>query len=203
MSAWQQSVSSVSQLSCNMAVQLRYVSSAQLPSEGSVATRQVGCQLSCDLSAQIKFVISPATGWLSRSLSPFLCSVFLVAVCQLSCNMSCSHRSAESQEHNPALLFINVQKTVNEFPYKGAEYSPHTPVPHKSMSSKSAQNSQRHSHNPLKHFSHPSTHHSHKRFTSYHPPRLSIDSLIRVCALSQSPFTPLPPSTPLCGGRRE
>ena len=101
MSAWQQSVSSVSQLSCNMAVQLRYVSSAQLLSEGSVATRQVGCQLSCDLSAQIKFVISPATGWLSRSLSPLLCSVCLVAVCQLSCNMSCSHRSAESQEHNP------------------------------------------------------------------------------------------------------
>ena len=101
MSAWQQSVSSVSQLSCNMTVQLRYVSSAQLLSEGSVATRQVSCQLSCDLSAQIKLVISPATGWLSRSLSPLLCSVFSVAVCQLSCNMSCSHRSAESQEHNP------------------------------------------------------------------------------------------------------
>ena len=101
MSAWPQSVSSVCQLSCNMAVQLRYVSSAQLLSEGSVATRQVGCQLSCDLSAQIKLVISPATGWLSCSLSPLLCSAFLVAVCQLSCNMSCSHRSAESQEHNP------------------------------------------------------------------------------------------------------
>ena len=100
-SALQQSVSSVSQLSCNMGVQLRYVSSSQLLSEGSVATRQVGCQLSCDLSAQTQFVISPATGWLSRSLSPLLCSVFLVAVCQLSCNMSCSHRSAESQEHNP------------------------------------------------------------------------------------------------------
>ena len=101
MSAWQQSVSSVSQLSCNVAVQLRDVSSVQLLSEGSVATRQVGCQLSCNLSAEIKFVISPATGWLSRSLSPLLCSVFLVAVCQLSCNMPSLHRSAESQEHNP------------------------------------------------------------------------------------------------------
>ena len=68
--------------------------------------------------------------------------------------------------------------------YPQTRYSPHTPVPHKSMSSKSAQNSaQRHSHNPLKHFSHPSTHHSHKRFNSCHPPRLSIDSLIRVCVL--------------------
>ncbi len=55
-------------------------------------------------------------------------------------------------------------------------------VPHNSMSSKLAQNSHRHSHNPLTDFSHPSTHHSHKTCTSYHPPRLSIDSLIRVCA---------------------
>ncbi len=91
-------------------------------------------------------------------------------------------------------------KNSQRFPYKGAEYSPHTPVPHKSMSSKSAQSSQRHSHNPLKHFSHPSTQHSHKRFTSYHPPRLSIDSLIRVCALSQSPNTPIPPHCVGVGG---
>ena len=41
------------QLSCNTSVQLQYVNSAQLLSEGSVATCQISCQVSCNLSAQM------------------------------------------------------------------------------------------------------------------------------------------------------
>jgi len=79
MSAWQQSVSSVCQLSCNTAAQLRCVSSAQLSSaairrlscnSSTQAVRSAAtCQLSCTLLAEMKVVISAATRWLSCSLS--------------------------------------------------------------------------------------------------------------------------------------
>jgi len=70
MSAWQQSVGSVFQVSCNTAAQLRCVcsaqlSSAQLPSEGSIATRQVSCQVRCSLSAELHPVSSDETSHLS------------------------------------------------------------------------------------------------------------------------------------------
>ena len=67
MSAWQQSVSSVCQFSCNTAAQLRCVSSAQLSS-----AQLSSAQLSCYLKAQLQLVNSAV-----RSL----------ATCQLSCTL--------------------------------------------------------------------------------------------------------------------
>ena len=64
MSPWPQSVSSVCQLSCDVSAQL---SSAQLLSEGSVATRQLSCQLSCNMSAQLHPVSSDETCHLSST----------------------------------------------------------------------------------------------------------------------------------------
>jgi len=59
------------------------LSSAQLPSEGSIATRQVSCQVRCSLSAQLHSVgrLDPLPS-LNSMLPPKLWAVFLVATNQ-------------------------------------------------------------------------------------------------------------------------
>ena len=104
MSAWQQSVSSVCQLSCNRGSSAAMCfSSAKMLSEGSVATCQLSCQVSCNLSAELHPISSGDTDnfscnvlkelksissfglWkLTCSLLPQLCSVSLAVICQLN-----------------------------------------------------------------------------------------------------------------------
>ena len=104
MSAWQQSVSSVCQLSCNRGSSAAMCfSSAKMLSEGSVATCQLSCQVSCNLSAELHPISSGDTDnfscnmlkelksissfglWkLTCSLLPQLCSVSLALICQLN-----------------------------------------------------------------------------------------------------------------------
>ena len=62
------------QLSCNTSAQLQYVNSAQLLSEGSVATCQISCQVSCNLSAQMNLPFQ-----LQRVGSAVLCVLNVLA----------------------------------------------------------------------------------------------------------------------------
>ncbi len=114
LSAWQQSVSSVCQLSCNMSTQLSCYLKAQLQlvnsAGSSAATCQLSsnlsaqlhpvssdgtCTLSCTLLAQMKLVIPAATGWPSCSLCPHLYSVCSAAPCSsdVICHLSSSSSS--------------------------------------------------------------------------------------------------------------
>jgi len=69
MSACQQSVSSVCQLSCNRGSSAAMCfSSAQLLSEGSIATCQLSCQFSCNLSAELHPISS-------HDIDSFSCNV--------------------------------------------------------------------------------------------------------------------------------
>ena len=72
-------------------------------------------------------------------------------------------------------------KNTKQLPSKGAEYSPHALVPHKSMCNKFAYKSHRHSRNPRKDFSHPFIPFSHNFIIAYHSARLAIDNLNLVC----------------------
>ena len=104
MSAWQQSVSSICQLSCNRGSSAAMCfSSAKMLSEGSVATCQLSCQVSCNLSAELHPISSDDTDNFSchvlkelKSISSFglwkltcsllaqLCFVSLALICQLN-----------------------------------------------------------------------------------------------------------------------
>ena len=84
----------------------------------------------------------------------------------------------------------NLNKCPQKIPKnKGAEYSPHTLVPHKSMSNKFAYTSHRRAHKPRKDFSHPFIYFSHTFVIAYYSSRLSIDNLNLVCARARHKHT--------------
>jgi len=87
--SWYVSLAAVCRLSLSGQLQhgssaaMCLLSSAQLPSEGSIATRQVSCQVRCSLSAQLHSVgrLDPLPS-LNSMLPPKLWAVFLVATNQ-------------------------------------------------------------------------------------------------------------------------
>ncbi len=90
--------------------------------------------------------------------------------------------ATRKQLRNRVAERVTMTKPEQMFTKKIAKYPPHTLAPRKSMSRKVITKFS--DIIPLTDVSHLSTHHSHKFFSSYHPARLSIDSLIRVCQSS-------------------
>ena len=90
LSPWQQSVSSVCQLSCNTAAQLQSVCSVQLSCYLKAQLQLVNssCQLSCSLSARLHPVNSDETCHLSCKRLAELKSVSSFVLCPLGCSVS-------------------------------------------------------------------------------------------------------------------